>query len=225
MSGTQQVQATRRDFVREIMQRAADASGDYRLFTDDQEQKIAKLQDIVDSLGLDTGETIAVLNHAGKLKLTTMQDVADIARETPSIERLRPLRVQAGLLLVAALGFQDNLPFIQTSNPDGQQARTDRLAAAEQDTGFKLGQEVQIMSCGTVNGEGKIVGFARVTDNIDDSGTTRKLVVQTDTAVYAKLGGRDDDDANHVWQAGQVLVSPDQLYAKQDDLVGSTAGL
>jgi hypothetical protein len=224
MSGTQQVQATRRDFVRELIQQSAVASGHSSPFNDVEEEKIAKLQAIVDMMGLNKEETLALLTQAGKFKISTMREVVAIATETPSIERLRPLQVQAGLLLVAALGFQANLPFIQTSNPDGQQARTDRLAAAEEDTGFKLGQEVQIMGCGGVKGEGRIVGFARVTDNIDDSATTRKLVVQTDAAVYARLGGRDDD-ANHVWQAGQVLVSPDQLRVKQEELVESDAGL
>jgi hypothetical protein len=224
MSGTQQVQATRRDFVRAIMERGASHAGKSSGFDSFQEEKISKLQDIVDTLGLDEKETLVLLAQAGLVKLDTMRNVAAIADKTPSIERLRPIQVQAGLLLVAALGFQDNLPFIQISNPDGQQARTNRLAAAEEDTGFKLGQEVQIMGCGGVKGEGRIVGFARVTDNIDDSATTRKLVVQTDAAVYAKLGGRDDD-ANHVWQAGQVLVSPDQLRVKQEELVESDAGL
>lgn len=53
------------------------------------------------------------------------------------------------------------------SNPDSTSARTDRLVAAEQDTGFSLHQRVTVT--GTHHGVMSVVGFARVNvPGIDD---------------------------------------------------------
>jgi hypothetical protein len=74
-----------------------------------------------------------------------------------------------------------------------QEATTigDRLLAAEEDTGFKLGQKVQITGCFKVKAEGEVVGFARVNNGRDEEGNTdpvRKVVVRLGYALKTPDG-------------------------------------
>lgn len=66
------------------------------------------------------------------------------------------------------------------SSPDSQSSRNDRLNAAEEDTGFKLGQEVEDVETGQT---GKIVGFARVNTLDGAPGSTKRKLVVRETMV------------------------------------------
>lgn len=207
----QKVDPTRRPrTLRELFAGAVQVHG---ALSPSEESYRQKVEEYLGTLGLSDESQIDMAVLAGELKVLLIHAVGTALSANPEIVG-KFQQGEAAQQIVRILSL--SLP-----SPDSNAARENRLTAAEQDTGFKLGQQVRTTGCGGI--EGIVAGFARVNDKNDPTVSERKLVVQTNNNVYAEYRTGDPADDTSIGQDGQILVSPYRLTDNSPEADGNTA--